>query len=224
MAESYEDYEREYNACLSRIRSFLTPGARSITTLQECDRLLNQARQHATAMQGLAEVEGNPMKIKQASQNIERDIGPLSKEVARALHNSGGSNNGSSGSGEGGREELFTQAPGMNGRDYGYNLSASADMESLIGSSEDMLRESLSLAMETEQIGNTTINRMSMQREQLHGANANITRTREIAEQAGSVLKEMSQKAFKNKLFLYGCVAILIFGNFWALTRLFKKH
>jgi hypothetical protein len=84
-------------------------------------------------MQGLAEVEGNPMKIREASQKIERDVLPLSREVARALN--GGTNEG------GGREELFYQAPAVDGRDYGYN---SGDMESLIGSSEDMLRESLS--------------------------------------------------------------------------------
>jgi len=177
---------------------------------EECERLLGQAKEHATAMQGLAEVEGNAMKIKEASQKIERDIGPLTKEVVRALK-----------LGEGdGREELFAQAPGMHGRDYGYN---SSDMESLIGSSEDMLRQSLSLAMETEQIGNNTMEQMGRQREQLQGANANIIRTREIAEQASSVLLEMSRKAFKNKLFLYVMVAILIFGNFWALSRLFRK-
>ena len=105
-------------------------------------------------MQGLAEVEGNPMKIREASQKIERDIGPLSKEVARALqilqrgngngnsNGSGNDNNSSSEQAGNNREELFYQAPaGINGRDYGYN---SGDMESLIGSSEDMLRESLS--------------------------------------------------------------------------------
>jgi len=130
MSESYEDYEREYNACLSRIRSFLAASTRSATTLKECERLLAQAKQHATAMQGLAEVEGNPMKIRETSQKVERDILPLSREVARALGNA-----------DGGREELFYQAPAVNGRDYGYN---SGDMESLIGSSESMLRESLS--------------------------------------------------------------------------------
>mmetsp|Transcript_14299 Transcript_14299/g.29117 ORF Transcript_14299/g.29117 Transcript_14299/m.29117 type:complete len:136 (-) Transcript_14299:879-1286(-) len=135
MAESYEDYEQEYNACLSRIRSFLAASTRSVTTLKECERLLNQAKQHATAMQGLAEVEGNPMKIREASQKIERDIIPLSREVARALGNNSNNNT------VGGREELFYQAPAVNGRDYGYN---SGDMESLIGSSENMLRESLS--------------------------------------------------------------------------------
>lgn len=77
--------------------------------------------------------------------------------------------------------------------------------------------------METEQIGTTTMEQMGRQREQLQGANANIVRTREIMEQASSVLLEMSRKAFKNKLFLYLMVALLIFGNFWALSRLFRK-
>lgn len=211
MAESFEDYEREYNACLSRIRSFLAASTRSRTTLQECERLLGQAKQHATAMQGLAEVEGNPMKIREASQKIERDILPLSREVARSLNG---------GNEVGGREELFYHAPTGNGMDYG---NPSGDMESLIGSSENMLRESLSLTMDTERIGNMTMEQMGRQREQLQGANANIARTREIVEQAGSVLKEMSRRAFNNKLVLYVLVGMLIFLNFWALTRLFKK-
>ena len=85
-------------------------------------------------MQGLAEVEGNPMKVKDASQRIERDVIPLAREVSRALEKSNDNN--------GGREELFDQELGVNGRNYGYN---SADMmESLIGNSEDMLRESMS--------------------------------------------------------------------------------
>jgi len=213
MSESYEDYEREYNACLSRIRSFLAASTRSRTTLQECERLLGLAKQHATAMQGLAEVEGNPMTIREASQKIERDVLPLSREVARALN--GGNNEG------GGREELFYQAPAVGGRDYGNN---SGDMESLIGSSEGMLRESLSLTMETERIGNSTLEQMGRQREQLQGANTNIARTREIVEQAGSVLTEMSRKAFNNKKSLYGFVGLLIFANFWALTRWFNKN
>ena len=78
--------------------------------------------------------------------------------------------------------------------------------------------------METEQIGNSTLEQMGRQREQLQGANANIARTREIVQQAGLVLTEMSRKAFNNKIALYGMVGILIFGNFWALTRLFNKH
>jgi len=206
MSESYEDYEREYNACLSRIRSFLAASNRSRTTLQECERLLGQARQHATAMQGLAEVEGNPMKIREASQKIERDIIPLSREVSRAL----------SGGNDGGREELFYQAPTMG--------SNAGDMESLIGSSESMLRESLSLTMETERIGNSTLEQMGRQREQIMGASANIARTREAVEQASRVLTELGRKSFNNKLVLRGLVGFLVFANFWALSRWLGKH
>ena len=79
-------------------------------------------------MQGLAEVEGNAMKIREASQRIDRDIAPLAREVSRALQ----------GATNGGREELFYQAPVRN-NDY-----VGPDMEALIGSSDDLLRESLS--------------------------------------------------------------------------------
>ena len=91
-------------------------------------------------MQGLAEVEGNQMKIREATQRIERDVTPLSKEISRALQTS---NNG-------GREELFYNAPAAHQRGDG---SLDRDMEALIGSSHDMLQESLSLAIESEQIG-----------------------------------------------------------------------
>lgn len=79
-------------------------------------------------MQGLAEVEGNPMKIREASQRIDRDIAPLAREVSRALQDSS----------NGGREELFYQAPVRNGDSMG------PDMEALIGNSDHLLRESLS--------------------------------------------------------------------------------
>jgi vesicle transport through interaction with t-SNAREs protein 1 len=210
MTETYEDYEREYNANLSRIRSFLA-GTRSRVTLKECERLLIQAKKNATAMQGLAEVEGNQMKIREASQRIERDITPLSTEVARALQDSS----------NGGREELFYQAPEAHQRGDG---TLDRDMEALIGSSHDMLTESLSLAMETEQIGNSTIDQLSRQRQQLQGANLNIARTREIANHAASIMGEMSRKAFRNKMCLYGMIGTLILLNLWALIRLFKKH
>ena len=52
---------------------------------------------------------------------LERDIGPLAKEVQRALNDTG-------------REELFYQAPTNGGENR--------DMESLIQSSDDLLRES----------------------------------------------------------------------------------
>lgn len=153
------------------------------------------------------------MKIREASQRLERDIGPLAKEVDRALQDS------SSG---GGREELFYHAPST-GHQRG-DGTLDRDMEALIGSSHDMLQESLSLAMETEQIGIVTIDQMGRQREQLQGANLNIARTREIANQAASVLGEMSRKAFRNKLCLYIMIGSLIVLNLWALVRLLSKH
>ena len=80
-------------------------------------------------MVALAEVEGsNALKIKQAQQRLEREIAPLAKEVERALH-------------ETGREELFYQAPTVDGGGSGANGSG-GDMESLIGNSEALLRES----------------------------------------------------------------------------------
>ena len=73
-------------------------------------------------MQGLAEVEGNAMKIREASQRLERDLNPLSKEVQRALN-------------DGNREELFYQAPNP-------ASPTSDDFESLISNSDALLRES----------------------------------------------------------------------------------
>lgn len=159
-------------------------------------------------MQGLAEVEGNPMKIREASQKIERDVLPLSREVARALN-------------DGNREELFYQQQQSGGNGSGYNP---ADMESLIGSSESMLRESLSLTMETERIGNSTLEQMGRQREQLQGANANIVRTKEAVLQASRLITELGRKSFNNKMALYGMIGVLIFANLWAFTRWLGKE
>lgn len=77
--------------------------------------------------------------------------------------------------------------------------------------------------MESERIGNSTLEQMGRQREQLMGANANIARTREIVQQARVVLTEIGRKAFNNKLFLRGLVGFLIFLNFWAFTRVLRK-
>ncbi|KAL3906457.1 MAG: hypothetical protein SGARI_004000 [Bacillariaceae sp.] len=208
MSESYEDYEREYNA------SFFLAGTRSRVTLQECDRLLTQAKQHATAMQGLAEVEGNQLKIREAQQRLERDVAPLAKEVSRALQETAGSG----GDANGAREELFYQAPGRTAAQNNIR-----DMESLIGNSNDLLQESLSLTMETEQIGNDTIGQMTRQREQIQGANSNARHVREIAEQASVVLTDMGRKAFRSKLVLYVMIGVLIKANLWAFVRMLKK-
>jgi len=81
-------------------------------------------------MQGLAEVEGNPARVTESKQRIERDIGPLSKEVKRQLNDMG-------------RQELFPseyQAPDM-------EQGGNHDMDFLLSNSEDLLRNSLSYVL-----------------------------------------------------------------------------
>ena len=151
-------------------------------------------------MQGLAEVEGNAMKIREASLRLERDIAPLSREIKRAI-------------GEGSREELFYQAPIGN---------ENQDMESLIRGTEDMLRDSQALCFETEQIGDGLLNQMTHQREQLHNTRSNIDATREYASQAGTILTNMSRKALKNKAVLYALISILLVSNVLALFKIFR--
>ena len=53
-------------------------------------------------MQAMAEVQGNPMLIRDAKNLLDRDIQPLSMEVQRQLN-------------EMGRQELFYQAPDIEG-------------------------------------------------------------------------------------------------------------
>lgn len=52
------DRVQEYNSYLSRIRSVLA-GNRSLADLQECERLLSEAKKSATAMQGSRSFESN---------------------------------------------------------------------------------------------------------------------------------------------------------------------
>lgn len=175
-------------------------GTRSHVTLQECERLLAEAKRNAGAMQGLAEVEGNAMKIREASLRLERDIAPLSREIKRAI-------------GKGNREELFYQAP---------NGNENQDMESLIQGTEDMLRDSQALCLETEQIGDGLLNQMTYQREQLQTTRSNIDATREYASQAGVILTSMSRKALKNKAVLYALIGILLVSNVLAFLKIFR--
>ena len=195
----------------------MASSTRSRVTLKECERLLGDAKKCATAMVGLAEVEGNQMKIKEASQRLERDIAPLAKEVQRALL--GGEQQQQQQQQQentANREELFYQAPNPDG-------STNDDMEALISSSEDLLRQSMSLCVETEQIGNTTIHQMGQQREQLQNTRFNIDRTREIAQEAAVILGSWSRKAFRNKFYLYIMIGILLIANLFALIHIFTK-
>jgi vesicle transport through interaction with t-SNAREs protein 1 len=153
-------------------------------------------------MQGLAEVEGNAMRTREAQQRLERDIGPLAKEVQRALQESRG------------REELFYQAPDIE----------QGSMDSLLQSSDDLLRESQSILAETEHIGTSTLQQMGRQREQINNANTSLEGVQAVAVQAKNILVSMSRRAFKSKLALYAMIATLTMANFYVLYRIFKKH
>lgn len=106
---------------MSRVRSFLA-ASRSRSSLLECERLLDEARKCAVAMHGLAEIQGNPTRIRESQQRAEREIAPLSREVASALDKVG---------------DVTYQAPA----DVEAG-GATMDTERLISQSEDLLRES----------------------------------------------------------------------------------
>jgi len=156
-------------------------------------------------MQGLAEVEGDQHRAQEARQKVERDIGPLSKEIKRQLN-------------EMGREELFYQAPDIE------QGSSTSDLDSLIRNSDDLLRESQSILAETEQIGTSTLHQMGRQREQLQNANTSLEAVQNVAIQAKNILSGMARKALKSKLCLYFMIAVLGFLNLFVLYRIYKKH
>jgi len=224
MSQSYSDYEQDYNQTLSRVRSFLSSNARSTTTLRECERLLTHARNCAATMVSLAEAEGDTLRIADANVRVERDITPLLEEVHRSMKEKDGVNVNI----ERSRKELFGgayQAPRLestssedNNDDTGVELGLGSgggggNTEMLIQESEKLLLNSQSLCAESEQIGSETINTMGMQREQLYRTHDRLRGANEYIEQAGIILRDMHRKVFRNKLFLYSVIALLIVAN-----------
>lgn len=158
-------------------------------------------------MQGLAEVEGNAMRVTEAKNLLERDIAPLSKEVKRALEQMG-------------REELFYTGNNNNqNQDFEYS-----DMESLIRSSDDLLRDSRAVLADTEHIGTTTLHQMGRQREQLLNAHASLDSVRNAAVQARTILTSMSRRACRSRFALYVMILTLIMANLFVLYCIYKKH
>jgi chromosome segregation ATPase len=179
--------------------------------------LLQEAKQCATAMQAMAEVEGNAMRVKEARHLVERDIGPLAKEIQRTLQTMQQHSN---------RDELITstlsstyQAP----RHFDVE-PGSSDMDALIQSSDDLLRESQSILAETEYIGDQTINQMYRQREQLSSAHQSLHAVRSVMEQSGRILKSMSGRACRSRLALYMMIGALGSLNIFVLYCIYKKH
>jgi vesicle transport through interaction with t-SNAREs protein 1 len=172
--------------------------------LTECQRLLQEAKKCAAAMQAMAEVQGNPMLVRDARNLLDRDIKPLSMEVEKQLHDMG-------------REELFYQAPDIEGG------GTPSDMDALIHSSDSLLRESQSILAETEQIGTSTLQQMGRQREQLQNSNRHLDALRAATLQAKNILVSMSWRAWRSKFALYVMIAILSFANLYVLYKSFTK-
>ena len=175
-----------------KVRAFLA-SARSLSSLQECDRLLSEAKRAAISMQGLAEVEGNAFKVEEAKNRIQREVLPLVQEVQTAVRQKqrGGILNKKDNLQE--RNELFhnNYRPPPMGAFGSSKQNSSSDLESLIRNSESMLQESQSLCAESEHIGNNTLLTMQVQRDQLNNASENLKTTTEKIEEAGAILRNM---------------------------------
>jgi len=217
MTQTYEEYEKDYDQCLSRVRSFLSSHARSLTTLRECDRLLSQARRCATAMEALAKEGRDAFKLAETKRRAEREIAPLMQEVESALRER-----------ETGdiiidrnRADLFSggkyNAPNFDGNDNDQMMSA------LIQDSDELLLESQALCAQSEQIGSGTLNTMGMQRDQLHSAGEHLRGARSTLEQAKHLLQNLNNKALRNKRFLYCIITVLITANILVIVAIIKK-
>ncbi len=94
----------------------------------ECERLLGEAKDCAINMQGIAEQQlHDPIRAREAQRRMQQDLSPLTKEVQRALDDYIG------------REELFQT---NSDPQASFIASPNSDLESLLLSSEDLLRES----------------------------------------------------------------------------------
>ena len=157
-------------------------------------------------MQALAQEEGDTLKIRHTQQLLERDLTPLATEVNRALQDMN-------------REELFGSSADMNAYSPPSN-----DMESLISSSDQLLRESQSVLADTEHIGTRTLLQMGQQREQLENAHSSLQQVQIIAEQAKNILLSMSRKVCRSRLALYAMIAGLSTANVYVLYLIYRKH
>ena len=186
-----EDYEKEYHAYLSRVRSFLASPTRSLTTLKECDRLLTHARRCADAIISLqsqsSKTAANLFSIEDWKRKAEQDIAALRMEVDRSFRAKENqailplsftdSNRKTSYSGY----RPPTLHPNMTQEDYEYGGESdeqTMETQRLIQSSEAMLLESKKLCVQSEEMGNESLLALMRQREQLQGSSdyANITR------------------------------------------------
>jgi hypothetical protein len=206
---------------LSRIRTYLASSHRDHNTLKECERLIQDAKQCATAMQAMAEIEGNAMRVVEARQLLERDIGPLSKEIQRTMKTLQIQTN---------HNELLTSVNANNNNKYQppgtshFDVESHSDLDALIQSSDELLRESQSILAETEYIGDQTIHQLLHQREQLTNAQRSLYAVQTAMATSGRILKSMSQRACRSRLALHMMIGALISLNLFVLYCIYEKH
>ncbi len=227
------------------MRSFLAqPTANASNSSQyerdvkSCQQALHEAKQCIHAMQGLAEIEGDPFKAEEAKRKLEREIGPLESEMRGRTYGGRGKNkgvtsmfggNGSTQS-NGNTDYLFGNqshyAPpslGQNDIEYGDLSAPLTEMEQRMQDSEHLLRETQALCAESEQIGSSTLETMGRQREQIERSSNLIQQSLENTEQARRIMKEMARRAFRNKVFLYCIIVLLLIANAMAIHHLWTK-
>lgn len=205
MPRSYEDYEEEYNENISKIRRYLSQ-SRTATSLDQADRCLGEAKSCAHAMQALAEVAGDPLKIQDSKRRLFQEVGPLSKEITSSI-------------------KKYKSSPSHQPVSQSVtNDEYNEETNKLLSNSEQLLLESQALCADSEDTGTRTIQQMSIQREQLQITSDHINETISITKRARAVINEMRMRALKSKIFLYCIIGLLIVANGLAMHHLFHKN
>ena len=245
-SESYEDYEKDYHLHLSRIRTYLADSQqrREAATLRQCEQWLQRAKQSAMAMQATAEIQNDARRITESKYLLQRDIGPLSKEIQRILSQLPQQPTGSSGSSSSSqyRNELLSSTTSTNKNNSNsnsyqapttsnfFNIESGDDtmLDSLIQSSDELLRESQSVLFETEGIGNQTIRQLVQQREQLIQTHGTLESLTTIMASSKRIITSMSRRACRNRLVLYMIIGVLMVLNvatlYWMYDRKYASH
>ena len=208
---------------------------RDVATLQLCEQRLQQAKHCATAMQAMAEIENDSMRMTESKLLLQRDIGPLSKEIQRILQQSSIPNNRSTNTVHPSattRKEWLSSSTTTNPNTYqaptatsSFNVESGNDtmLDALIQSSDELLRESQSILYETEGIGNQTIQQLVQQREQLIHTEGTLHSLQSIMASSKRIITSMSRRACRNRLVLYIIIGALIALNLWALHWIYVR-
>mmetsp|Transcript_20749 Transcript_20749/g.29582 ORF Transcript_20749/g.29582 Transcript_20749/m.29582 type:complete len:226 (+) Transcript_20749:94-771(+) len=213
-AKTYDDYFQEYNSALAKVRSFLACPAES--SLSECEAWLQMARSCLTAMQGLSEIENDVVKLQATKQLFAREVTPLANEVRRVKDKAIILQKQQNSLFQGKKTQEYVPPVIIEG-----GGDEGDETQALLLASRDMLFESQALCVESEGIGQNVIRTMSSQRQQLEMSSARLQGTISNMDQARQVLKQIGQKALRNKIFLYVVIILLLFANAYALYRIF---